>query len=393
MFGIQEASAERIAFRYRLNPTARQTRDLERFANARRFAYNWGLARWRGFYQETGGTIPFAQLLRELTQLKRRDGFEWLRTVDSQLLQQAQWDVRAAFENFFARRARFPRFKSRKRDRQRFRIPQRVIVDGNRVYVPKIGWVRARVSRAPALSTASATFSCDARGRWFVSLVAQFEPVEPRDTPAPMAVGIDLGIKVFAATSDGELITRRPRAARHARRLRRAHRVLSRRKRGSHNRERARILLAREYDSARAERHDWLHKLTSRNVSQYDLIAIEDLGLGGLARTKLAARLHELALWEFRRQVTYKARWAGKTVVAIDRFLPIEQALPRLRHREGAPRRVDAQMVLRAMRERASPRSRSSAQHPRGRATGGRGARGHRKRLWNPHETPDGGGG
>lgn len=292
-------------------------------AHARRFAYNWGLERWRSFHAETGGTIKLKLLLRELTALKRKPETAWLREVDSQLLQQALFDLRRAYRNFFERRTGYPRFKSRKTDQQRFRIPQRVRVSGSKVYVPKIGWVRARVSRPVPAGLKSATFKRDSTGKWFVALVGEFEAPDPSPPPRNATiVGIDLGLREFAILSTGERIAH-PRFARRAEaRLRRAHRALSRTQRSSRNRRRVRMRLARAYRRTANQRRDFLHKLSTRLVEENDVIAIEDLGVSGLARTKLGAAVGDSGFREFRSQLEYKARWNGKRVLAVDRFFP-----------------------------------------------------------------------
>src|SRR5262249_40398962 len=143
--------------------------------------------------------IGLKQLSRELTALKRRPETEWLGGADSQALQQALQDLHRAFVNFFEGRSRYPRFKSRKRDPLRFRVPQRVKVFEGKVYVPKAGWVRIRQSRPVAEATKGATFRRQADGHWYVSLVVEFEVphvVLPGPDPADV-VGIDLGLKDF----------------------------------------------------------------------------------------------------------------------------------------------------------------------------------------------------
>src|SRR5262249_27248150 len=136
-------------------------------------------------------------------ELKRQPDKEWLREVDSQLLQESLRDLDRAFTNFFEGRARYPRFKSRKRDKATFRIPQRVKVVNAKVYVPKVGWVRIRQTDAIDTPTKSATFKQDALGHWYVTLVSNFEvPDVPEALPDPeKVVGIDAGLKDFAALS------------------------------------------------------------------------------------------------------------------------------------------------------------------------------------------------
>src|SRR5215831_141059 len=152
----------RRAFRFRLEPSAAQERILAQFAGARRWVWNWALAAIQRYYKETGKTLPAGVLSARLTALKNEPETAWLKEMDSQALQQTLADLRQAFVNFFEHRACYPRFKSKKRDRARFRIPQRVKVAGASLQVPKIGRVRLRLSRPIVGTTRSATFKRDA---------------------------------------------------------------------------------------------------------------------------------------------------------------------------------------------------------------------------------------
>jgi putative transposase len=310
------------AFRYELRPTRRQRVALGRAAGARRFAFNWALRRWLDFYSEHGRTISRRRLSRELTVLKHTAGYEWMQEVDSQLLQQALADVRGAFVSFFERRAGFPRFKSRKSDRDRFRIPQRVVVRGDRVRVPKVGWIRLRLSRPIEGRTKSASFGRDRTGRWHVSFVCEL-PAPPPPTRSPTnPIGIDLGIGDLATLSDGRRVTSPPRTEADRRRLRRARRAHSRSRAGSQRRERRRRRIARLEQRAANRRRDFIHKVTTQLVHGHDLICIEDIGVRGLARTKLSRALLEVPFREVRRQLEYKAQLAGKRCLAVPRFFP-----------------------------------------------------------------------
>src|SRR5215469_10197165 len=198
------SSTVRRTFRFRLEPTAGQQQAFRQFAGARRWVWNWALEQRRKHYKETGKSLSAKELSARLTALKDAPATVWLRTVDSQLLQQALADLDKAFANFFARRAHYPRFKSKKVDRPRFRIPQRVTITGGRVQVPKIGRVRGRLSQPIVGTTKSATFKQDACGHWHVTLVAEHAaPV--MELPAPdleRAVGIDLGLRDAVVSSD-----------------------------------------------------------------------------------------------------------------------------------------------------------------------------------------------
>jgi putative transposase len=312
----------RRAFRYRLRPTAAQRTALARAAGARRFAYNWALRRWLDHYGETGRTISRSDLSAQLTALKREPGHEWLREVDSQLLQQALVDLRRAFDAFFGRRAGFPRFASRKAVRQSFRIPQRVRLRGSTLYVPKVGEISLRLSRPLVGRAKGATFVRDADGYWYVSIVAETEVPAPPLSEPKRPVGIDMGVADLVVTSDGQRTPAPRYDKREARRLRRRRRALSRKERGSGRWYRELAGLATLERKVARRRRDSLHKLSAWLVREYDLICIEDLGVTGLARTKLARALHDASLGELRRQLQYKSQLASQACVVVDRFFP-----------------------------------------------------------------------
>lgn len=248
----------------------------------------------------------------------------WLREMDSQLLQQVLADLKRAFTSFFEKRARFPRFKSRKRDMARFRIPQRVTLADGYLYVPKIGRVKVRQSQEVEGTTKSATFKRDACGHWFVSMVSEMElptvalllPTEDR------TVGVDLGLKDAVVASDGERVAA-PRFYRAAqRKLRRAQRGQSRKVQGSKNRGKARARVARVHQKIAAKRNDFCHKLTTRLVKGRDAVCMEDLNVTGLAKTKLAKSILDASMGTIRRQLAYKGVWYRTHVVAVGRFYP-----------------------------------------------------------------------
>jgi putative transposase len=242
-----ESSTAHRAFRFRLEPTAGQAQAFAQLAGARRWVWNWALAAMQRYYKETGKTLPASVLSAHLTALKDEPETAWLKEMDSQALQQTLADLRRASVNFFARRARYPRFKSKKLDRARFRIPQRVKVVGKGLQVPKIGHVRMRLSQPVVGTTKSATFKRDACGHWHVTLVAEQEvPLVELPAPDPeRTVGIDLGLKDAVVPSAGPRIPAPRFYRRGERTLRRAQRVFSRKNKGSRNRAKARANVAR----------------------------------------------------------------------------------------------------------------------------------------------------
>lgn len=314
----------RKVYRFRMRPTADQAQALIRLAGARRWVWNYALRRWKDHYAATGKSVPLKTLSDELTALKRKPDTAWLAEADSQALQQALKDLARAYANFFNpnTKARLPRFKSKKRDTPRFRIPQRVKVDGGKVYCPKVGWVRIRQSQPVVETIKSATFKRDALGHWYVTLTAEFEMPDVALPEPVKVVGIDLGLKDFAVLSDGER-TQAPKFYRKAqRRLRKAQRTLSRRQKGSKRKAKARVAVAKVHRKIANQRGDFLHKLTTDLTANHDALCIEDLSVRGLARTKLAKSFADASLGEFRRQLAYKAEWNRRWLVVIDRFFP-----------------------------------------------------------------------
>jgi len=307
-----------------MRPNRSQEKSLNRMGGARRWVWNWALQRWQETFAATGKSIALRQLSAELTALKEQPETAWLKEIDSQALQQTLKDLHRAFINFFEKRARYPRFKGRKRDPLRFRIPQRVTVKDGKVSVPKIGWVRIRQSQPVEGTTKSATFRRDACGHWYVTLVVEFEMPDVA-LPAPDAdqvAGIDLGLKVFATITSKRPVEN-PRFFRAGqRKLKRAQRAVSRRKADSRRKAKARRRVARIHRKIANQRGDFLHKLTTRLVNEHDGLCIEDLSLKGLARTKLAKSFADAAMGEFRRQLQYKSEWRRKHLAVIDRGFP-----------------------------------------------------------------------
>lgn len=314
----------RKVYRFRMRPNAAQGHALNRMAGARRFVWNWALARWKETYAATGKSISMKALSAELTLLKTKTETAWLKECHAQALQQVLADLQRAFTNFFERRARYPRFKSRKRDPGRFRCPQDVKIRDGKVFIPKIGWVRIRQSRDVEGSTKSATFAREADGHWYVSIVAEFEMPDVAITIDPAkAIGIDLGLKDFIVPSDGSKPTPAPKFYRKAQaKIRRAQKAVSRRKLGSKRRDKAKKRLALAHRKARDQRNDFLHKLSADLVRRHEAICIEDLNVKGLARTKLAKSFNDAAMGEFARQLEYKCLWNRRVLVKIDRFFP-----------------------------------------------------------------------
>ncbi len=310
----------RKAFRYRLYLTAEQEQALAvQFGHAR-FVWNWALALRKTIYQETGEGIGYYELKRRATALKHQVETAWLREADSQVLQAKIEDLERAYKNFFEKRAKFPRFKS-KRDGQSIRYPQRFKFNENFTSLPKVGWVKTKFHRPLEGRPKNVTVSKTKTGKYFVSIQCEVGMVDP---PAKSGeVGIDLGVKSFLATSEGWKRDN-PRHLQHAeRKMKRLQRQVSRRINGSAGREKARVLLARQHEKVANQRMDFLHKLSREFVDHYVLIGMEDLNVRGMVKNHSLAKAIATTGWgTFRRMLEYKGEWYGSYVHKVDRFFP-----------------------------------------------------------------------
>ena len=306
-------------YRFRLEPTPEQEQAFRRFAGCRRYVWNWGLSRKIETYQTTGTSVGYHVLRANLVELKRIEATEFLKECHSQVLQETLRDLDRAFINFYEKRSGFPKKKSRKGTPHAFRISQGIIASTGCISVPKIGLVKARLHREMEGTIKSATIKQSADGHWHVTFVSHFEKEETEPT-TNCPCGIDVGLETFATFDGGEKVAAPRFYRRSERKLNRLHRQMSRCRKGSRNRGKARKRLARGHAKVRNQRNDWLHKLSLGIVSRHDTVCIEDLNIRGLVRTKLAKSFSDAAHGIFARMLVYKGLWYGCQVVKVDRF-------------------------------------------------------------------------
>jgi putative transposase len=300
---------------------------LSRTFGCIRLVWNRTLAWRHARYHSEQVTTSFTQANAYLTAMKASEDLAFLNEVSSVPLQQAIRHQQVAFTSFFAKRARYPRYKSRtgrqsaEYTRSGFRYR-----DG-KLFLAKMDTPLAFVWSWPdidpaAINPATVTVSRDPCGRWYVSFAVDVP--EPGQLPATGAVaGVDLGIKDFAITSDGEKIPNPRRLARRERNLARYQRRLARCQRGSANRAKAKAKVARAHRKVRASRADFLHRASTRLVRDHDVIVIEDLNVKGMVRNHtLAKAISDCGWGEFRRMIQYKAQRYGRHVIVIDRWYP-----------------------------------------------------------------------
>ncbi|MBQ0897092.1 transposase [Micromonospora sp. U56] len=320
-----------LRYNYRVYPTPSQQASLARAFGCARVVFNDGL-RARQEAREQG--LPYlsdAELSKRVTAAKGAPERAWLGEVSSVVLQQALADLNAAYRNFFAsitgkrkgRKVAPPRFRSRKDNRQAIRFTANArfkVLDNGRLRLPKIGDVEVRWSRGLPSEPSSVTVIRDAAGRYFASFVVQTadEPLSPVESE----VGIDLGLTHFAVLSDGTKVAAPKFLRRAARKLKRLQQDLSRKTKGSNNRKKAVVKVARAHAQVADTRRDWQHKLSTRIIRDNQAVYVEDLCVAGLGRTRLAKSVHDAGWSQFVGMLEYKATRYGRTFARVDRFFP-----------------------------------------------------------------------
>lgn len=316
------------SFRYRLYPNKAQATLLDKHFGCVRLIYNDALAEKIKSYEKTGKSLSRYQLQARIPLMKKSDR-PWLAEVNAQSLQAALINLDRAFMNFFRHKTKFPKFK-KKNHRQSFQVPQRGQVDfeTGKLIIPKfLEGIRCKVSRRFEGETKTLTVSKTTTGKYFVSVLVE-TPEEIPDKPAvsvDTTVGIDVGIKDFCVLSTGEKVENPKHLKSKIARLKVLQRRASKKKKGSSNRKKAVMKVAKLHEKVANQRSDFLHKLTHRLTSenQVDSLAVEDLNIAGMLKNHcLAQAVADVSWSEFFRQLEYKTEWRGKNLLKIGRFDP-----------------------------------------------------------------------
>jgi putative transposase len=312
------------ATKIRIYPTNKQAQSLSvQFGHAR-WAYNNALAKTQELYRATGKGLNYHAMAIRLPKLKKE--FEWLKEADAQVLQQSLQHLARAFENFFAKRGKYPRFKL-KHDRQSIQYPQRVKINGSRIYLPKVGWVKCVVHREIIGRMKTVTVSRNACGQLFASVLTDNDIALPEVSTEGKAIGIDVGLTHLAITSNGSKFDNPRHIRKSVRNLKRKQQSLSRKVKGSNSRNKARKLVARAHERISCARKDYLHKLSRKIVNENQVIAVETLNVKGMTKNhKLAKAISDASWGTLINFLEYKSARAGKAFVKIDRWFPSSKA-------------------------------------------------------------------
>jgi putative transposase len=313
------------AYKYRFYPTPAQADLLNRTFGCVRYVYNRALAERSRAWTQDQRRVTHAETDKMLTAWKRDPETEWLTEPSKGPLQATLRDLQGAFVNFWSKRARYPRFKSKRRGRDSATFFANCFAwrDGRLKLAKMADPLDIRWSRPlpESVAPSSVTVSRDSAGRWFVSILCEdaIEALSPSDA----RVGIDAGITSLVTLSTGEKITNPKHEKRDRERLARAQRNLARKQKGSQNRAKARVKVAKVYARITDRRRDHLHKLSTRIIRENQTVIIEDLTIRNMVRNHSLARAISDAGWRgLRSMLEYKADWYGRNLVVVDRWYP-----------------------------------------------------------------------
>jgi len=315
------------AYKYRIYPTQEQSVLINKHIGSCRWIYNYALNKKIEAYKKDKTILSRYDLSKDLPQLKKNEETKWLKETNSQALQMSLKNMDEAFVRFFRDKKGFPKFKSKHDSRQSFNIPQFISVDWeNRKFsVPKIKDIKFILDRIPEGDIKFATISRTSTNKYFISILVDTGIKEPEKfkIKKETSIGIDLGIKDFAITSNGEKFENPKFLKNDLRRLKKLQKRASNKVKGSNNRKKANLRVAIAHEKIANKRNDFLHKLSYKLISENQTICLEDLSVENMVKNhKLAQAIQDCSWSKFNEYLEYKAKWSGVNIVRIGRFEP-----------------------------------------------------------------------
>jgi len=313
---------------YRIYPTKEQEELFAKHFGCARYVYNWVLSQRKDHYEKTKKTLPKKELQNKLVHEEKKDK-PWLEEVNSQSLLASMFHALDAYKRFFSGKAEFPRFKSKKNHEQKYQCPQHVKVyfDNDCVYIPKVGFVKAKLHRKIDGQVKTCTITKKPDGTYLISVLFDTHEYLPQTAPIEevSTMGVDVGIKHFATLSTGEKRENPRFLDKSLPKVRQLNKQLSRKKKGSKNREKCRHKLAIKHDDVVKQREFFLHREANRLLgdNQTVTVALEDLNIQGMIKNRrLSRHIADVAWGEYDRILNYKAKWQGKNIIYCPRFAP-----------------------------------------------------------------------
>lgn len=326
------------AYKYRIYPNKKQEELIQKTFGCSRFVYNYFLDLKIKSYNEDKKSINYNKTSKLLTQLKSEK--EWLKEPDKDSLQKSLKDLDCAYQNFFKNHNGFPKFKSKKDRNKSYRTSctnNNIRFENNHIKLPKLGFVKVRDKQIPSGRILNATISQQPNGDYYCSLCCT-DVVMNQYPKTNKNIGIDLGLVDFAIFSDGSKINNPSFYEKSEKKLAKLQRELSRKTKGSSNRDKARIKVANLQNHISNQRKDFLNKLTTKIIRDYDIISIEDLDVEAMKSTISNIRnkrVSDVSWSEFKRQLDYKSKWYSKTLSVIDEYYPSSQICNVCGNRDG----------------------------------------------------------
>lgn len=318
------------SYKYKILPSEEQKQLLNKFFGCTRYIYNWGLNLKTQAYKEQGKSLSYNDLAKQLTTLKQQEETSFLCECANESLQQSLRNLENAFTGFFRKKTKYPNFKSKKKSKESTKFINCVHFDFDdwMVKIPKIGWVKLcknRIWNQDSCKQGTVTVSRDRCGTYWISVVVNNQ--QPNKNKKPIktqtSIGVDLGIKDYAILSDGIKYNNPKHLNKSQKMLAHWQKNFARTKQGSNRHEKARLQVTKCYRKITNQRNDFLHKLSTDLVRNYDTICLEDLNVKGMEQNHHLAKAITDAAWgEFVRQLSYKSEWYGKNVVFIGRYEP-----------------------------------------------------------------------